>query len=99
MFGPTKEPAKSIYNALVDEMTKRKHRSVDEWIEAERRVVLNSSAALSQTLGLHPPTLEQVMVAERCACGHVDYAAKFAYGVAETVRTDSLSRSTRDLSI
>jgi hypothetical protein len=70
-------------------MTKRKKRSIEEWIEAEHMTVLSSSTALSHTLGLHAPTIEQVMTAEDCACGHVDYAPKFAYGVAEVMRSDS----------
>ncbi len=89
MFEPIHEPARSIYHALVGEMTKRKKRSIDEWIEAERMTVLNCSTALSHTLGLHPPTIEQVTTAENSACGHVDYAAKFAYGVAEIMRSES----------
>ena len=86
MFEPTQEPAKSIYNALVNEATKRKVRSVEEWIKAERKAVFDKAMELSNAHGFCVPTLEQIVIAENCACGHVDYAAKFAYGVAEAMR-------------
>ena len=86
MFEPTQEPAKSIYDALVNEAAKRKGRSVEAWIEAERKAVFNKAVELSNALGLRIPTLEQIVTAENCACGHVDYMAKYAYGVAEAMR-------------
>jgi hypothetical protein len=81
IFCPTKDPARSIYLALVDEMGKRSGRSVSDWILAEREAVLREARIQAQVWRLKTPTLEEVESAESCACGHTDYAAKFAYGV------------------
>lgn len=85
IFCPTQEPAKSLYEALVDEAGKREGRTVSEWIEAERKAIVREAVIQAQLRGLRIPTLEQVRLAESCACGHVDYAAKFAYGVARAM--------------
>lgn len=83
MFEPTTEPAKSLYLALIKEMDLRKTRGGFAWIDAERAAIFNCGVDLAQKLNLRAPTLEEVTRAENCACGHTDYAAKFAYGVAE----------------
>jgi len=89
MFKPTQEPAKTLYEALVAEQLNRKGRSVAQWIEAERMVVFAKATELAQSSGQRPPTIEQIIVAENSACGHTDYAAKFAYSLAEILRTNN----------
>jgi hypothetical protein len=43
IFEPRREPARSIYLAFQAEATKRKGRSVDEWLSAEREVVYRAT--------------------------------------------------------
>ena len=86
MFEPRTEPAKSLYEALVEEMSKRHGRPLDEWMSAERSAIHECARRLAPSLGLREPTLKEVLVAETLACGHVDYASKFAYGVADAMR-------------
>ena len=82
IFCPTKNPARSLYLALAQESEKRAGRSVDEWILAERQAILREAQIQAAWItGLRAPTMEEVETAESCACGHVDYMAKFAYGV------------------
>jgi hypothetical protein len=85
-FEPIHEPAKSIYHVLIKEAENRNSKPVEKWIEDERMAVFNSANNLSHAMNLNAPTLEQVIIAEIRACGHVDYAAKFAYGVAEFMK-------------
>ncbi|WP_431229139.1 hypothetical protein [Burkholderia contaminans] len=84
-FRPIREPARSIYDALLREATLRKERSVAEWLAAERETVHRESARQAQRLGLRTPTIEEVEHAERLATGHSDYAAKWAQGMAQAM--------------
>lgn len=84
-FRPTREPARSIYDALVREAANRKGRTVEEWLSAERDAVLREAVVQAQKFGRKTPSLALVERAERAATGHTDYAAKWAYGVAESI--------------
>lgn len=84
-FRPTREPARSIHDALVREASKRNKRMPEEWLQAERQAVLQEAIAQASLLGLRPPSLVDVERAERLAMGHTDYAAKFARGIADAM--------------
>jgi len=84
-FRPIREPARSIYDALLREATHRRERSVAEWLAAERGAVHRESILQAQRLGLHVPTIAEVELAERLATGHSDFAAKWAQGVAQAM--------------
>lgn len=84
---PTSEPARTIYDTLQAEALRRPGRSVDEWVEAERNAVWAASRDYAQKHGLSVPTIKAVQMAEQSACGHTDYCAKWAYGVAEALTT------------
>lgn len=86
MFEPRHEPARSLYHAFQSEATKRKERSIDEWLAAEREAVFREATHQAQRLGLRVPTMEEIVSAERYAAGSVDYGAKWAYGVVEAMR-------------
>jgi hypothetical protein len=81
-FSPRIEPAKSIYAVLVIEQENRKHRTTKEWIEKERDVVFKEAIYQSHKLGLRTPTFEEIMKQENLAIGHIDYASKWAIGIA-----------------
>ncbi|WDD90247.1 hypothetical protein Bsp3421_000068 (plasmid) [Burkholderia sp. FERM BP-3421] len=85
-FRPHQEPARSIYDALVKEATKRKSRMPNEWIVAERTAVLKEAIRQARILSIKEPSLEAVESAERQALGHSNYAAKWAIGVAAAMR-------------
>ena len=84
LFRPRTEPARTIYDTLVTEAEHR-HQRMSDWIECERTAVWKAARDYAQQHGMKVPTMAQVCVAERQACGHTDYAAQFAYGVAETM--------------
>ena len=86
IFEPRHEPARSIYRAFQTEATKRKGRSIDEWLAAERDAVFREATHQAQRLGLRVPTMDEVVSAERYAAGSVDYGAKWAYCVVEAMR-------------
>lgn len=90
VFRPSHEPAQSIYDAFQKEAEKRKGRSVEEWIAAEHQAVLLAATSQAQILGLKVPSNEDVSKAELCARGHVDYGAKWAYGLVSLMRTGHL---------
>ncbi|MDF0506627.1 hypothetical protein POK33_38395 [Burkholderia cenocepacia] len=84
-FRPVREPARSIHDALLREAAKRKVRTVEEWLTAERDAVLREAIFQAHKLRRRIPTLADVERAERLATGHTDYAAKWAIGVAEAM--------------
>ncbi len=88
-FRPTSEPARSIYDAFVAESAKRKGKPLEDWIAGERMAVLNAAVVAAQRLGLRAPTIAEVELSERCACGHSDYGAKWAYGVARAMHSST----------
>ncbi len=86
IFRPQHQPARAIYDAFQEAAKDRKH-SVEAWIKRERLAVWRAARDYAQQHGVRVPTLEQVEAAERQAYGHVDYGAKWAYGVAELLTT------------
>jgi len=89
IFKPRHEPARSIYEAFQNEASKRKGRSVDEWVKAERDAVFREAAHQAQKLGMRVPTMEDVAAAERYAMGSADYGAKWTYRVVDAMRKSS----------
>lgn len=85
VFRPHRQPAQAIYDAFQMEAEKRRGRSVEEWLKAERQAVLAAASQAAEQMGLAVPTMEQVILAEHCAMGHVNYGAKWAYGIAESM--------------
>ncbi len=85
IFRPYYEPARTLYDAFQKEASKRGSRSVEEWQSAERLVVWSAARDYAQQNGLHVPTMAEVERVENCACGHVDYGAKWAYGISEII--------------
>ena len=90
IFKPRHEPARSIYEAFQREASKRKGRSIEEWTSAEREAVLREATSKAQQMGLRVPTMDEVVQAERCAMGHVDYGAKWAYRVTEQMKSSNV---------
>lgn len=89
VFQPHHEPAHSIYEAFQKEAMKRKSRSVEEWMKAERDAVFREAAHQAQKRGMRVPTMDEIAAAERYAMGSVDYGAKWAYSVVEAMRKSS----------
>lgn len=69
--------------ALLREAQKRGDKSCDEWIAAERQVMLDIVNEVRVTAGKDPMTIGDVQRVEQCALGHVDYTRKFALYCAE----------------
>ena len=85
-FRPRNEPARAIYDALLREAEHRNARSVDEWHAAEMEAVWKVARDYAEQHGLKLPTMDDVEKAARQGYGHVDYAAKLAYALANTMR-------------
>lgn len=88
-FRPLHQPSQTIYDAFTSAAAKRGVRDPDGpngWVASERFAVWRAARDCSQQHGLRVPTIEEVERAEQQACGHVDYASKWAYGVAEAMR-------------
>lgn len=83
---PTRDPARSIYDAFQAESAKRAGRSIDEYVTAEREAVLRESISQARRLRLQPPTMGEIIAAEQNAYGSADYGAKWAYGVVDAIR-------------
>lgn len=83
VFRPHSQPARRIYDALIDEAAKRDES--ENWEHNERLRVFREAREFAQENGLSFPTLGQVRECESYAIGHIDYAAKFAYRVAELI--------------
>ncbi len=79
IFEPRNEPARSIYLAFQAEAAKRKGRSVNEWIKAERDAVFRECIHQARRFGLHAPSMDEVAAAELYAVGSIDYGAKWTY--------------------
>ena len=56
-----------------------------EWVVIERQVMLDAFNSERDNRGLVPIPLSLVVGAESSACGHIDYATKFAIGCAGLV--------------
>lgn len=82
IFRPSHGPAQVIYDAFQKVAFDRSDVSCEEWIARERKAVWEAARDYAQMHSLLVPTIEQVEAAERNATGHVDYGAKWAWGVA-----------------
>lgn len=85
VFRPRNDPAQSIYDAFQAESKNRKGKSIEQWTSAEQEAVHREAVYQANKLGLRTPTHEDVAGAERSACGHVDYGAKWAYAVVDAM--------------
>ena len=85
VFRPTSQPARTIYDALTTEAENRHATTHQAWIKAERKTVMDAANGYVAKHGGKFVTMADVIAAETQACGHCDYAAKFAYGVAQVV--------------
>lgn len=84
-----------LFKTLVAESDKRSERE-DKWVEMEREAMYRTACEYADRHGLARPTIKDVERAEQSACGHVDYAAKFAFRLADAVisKTDEDLRTT-----
>jgi hypothetical protein len=89
VFRPRTDPARLLYDAFQAEAEKRPGRPVEFSVLSERAAVWRAARDYAQQHGLRVPTLVEVEKAERLAMGHVDYGAKWAYGVAELLGPES----------
>lgn len=80
IFRPREEPARLLYDAVLDEAQHRSGHA--DWIERERARMLKEAVSYAESHGLFVPSIEDVQACERNADGHVDYLAKWARGVA-----------------
>lgn len=87
IFRPRHQPAQMLYDAFQAEASKRKSRSVTNWMDAELQAVWRASDDYARQHGLQVPTLAQVAAAERYASGSADYGAKWAYQVAAVMKS------------
>lgn len=82
IFRPPFEPASKFYDEILKEAKLRKDRGNLEWIELEIIHMHKVATDHANQMGLPVPTLAQIRGAETYACGHVDYAAKWAFQIA-----------------
>lgn len=85
-FRPQSQPAQMIYDAVLKEAEKRRGVDPRVWIQHERENVWRLARDYALQNGLTVLSLEEVERAELVACGHTDYAAKWAYGVSQRLR-------------
>lgn len=85
VFRPYSEPARSLYDALSSCITARSELRASGRERAQFLTMTEAAREYAIEHGLHVPCPEQVEAAERLARGHADYAAKWAYGVAEAM--------------
>jgi lysophospholipase L1-like esterase len=88
-FEPIHEPARSLYRAFGQEASNRNGRTIEQWLTAECNAMLTEAAKQAVMLGLRAPTLEEIVRAERYACGSADYGAKWAYGIVDIMIGES----------
>lgn len=86
-FRPSRQPAKMLYDAFQEEAANRFGRNTQEWMTAERIAVWAAARDYAQQHGLRVLTLAEIQKAEESARGHIDYGAKWAYGVASMLTT------------
>lgn len=82
---PRHSPAKEIYDAFQQESEHRDDRDFNEWVRKEREAVWRAARDYAQQHNLTVPTMDEVEKMEISACGHVDYGAKWAYGIASII--------------
>jgi hypothetical protein len=68
----------AIETALIAEAKLRRGRSFKEWTDSEAKAVWSATRDFAQKHGLRVPNLAEVVKVEHQACGHSDYAAKWA---------------------
>ncbi|KKM93807.1 hypothetical protein LCGC14_1204720 [marine sediment metagenome] len=85
VFRPLREPARTLYDAFQKEVLNRAGRDIEQWQGAERGAVWLAARDYAQQHGLRVPTIAEVNQAGNLAYGHIDYGAKWAYGVARTM--------------
>ena len=88
VFRPRSEPALSLYLAFQGEAARRKGCDFEQWNRAELQAVHTAAHAVFLQYGLRPPTWQEVESAQGYACGLIDYGAKWAYALIDTVRRD-----------
>lgn len=86
IFRPKREPERTLYDAFQTESEKRPDRTINVWIDSERRAVWNAAKAYALEHDMRVPLLAEVQICENAALGHVDYGAKWALYVAEYMR-------------
>jgi len=87
IFRPHHEPAATFYDGIIRKaQLRRKAASCDEWIKNERENVWEMARDYAQKNGFVVPTMAQIEAAESSACGHSEYASKWALGVADLFR-------------
>lgn len=92
VFRPRSEPALSIYEAFQAEAAKRSRRRPDSWLALESRAVWRAARDYADSQGWPTPLLADVAAAQRSAQGHVDYAAKWAHGLAHLMERQRKDR-------
>lgn len=80
---PYKPVVEAIQAKLVAETARRKQRTVEAWILAERECVLREVNYQRGLLAYEPVGIADVERAERLAVGHVDYVSKYACAAAD----------------
>lgn len=86
LFRPWHWPADAIYDAFQAEAAKRRGRTVDQWMDAERLAVWMAARDAALRINARTPTMAEVAAVEERATGHADYGAKWAIGVAEIIK-------------
>ena len=84
-----RESYKPVYEAirakLAAETDRRKIRSVEAWIHAERACVLREVNYQRDLRAYKPVDLAAIERAERQAVGHSDYVSQYAHAAADLV--------------
>jgi hypothetical protein len=78
-----------LSSALIAEAEHRRSKPLKQWIADERLAMWSSACDFARQQGLRVPRLDEVELAERLACGHVDYARKWSLGIAEAMFGDA----------
>ena len=75
-------------------MARRKtpERAGMKWVDAERQAMFEAAAKACAHLGRLPVNMDAVMACETEALGHTDYAAKWAYALADVIRRQPKSK-------
>ena len=73
----------AILNALTAQQARRAKYDGDDWIAAERQVMLDETNEWRALLGKPPVDVAAIQRVEQWACGHSDYSSKFALYCAE----------------
>ena len=81
IFRPRTDPARLLYDAFHLEAKKRDGRFEEQWQLAEREAIWRAARDYAQQHGLSVLEMADIERAERYAMGHIDYGAKWAYGI------------------